>query len=131
MAVVAQIEFGVVAIGKNDFWGGSWRCGDRVNRHLGFIFGLEINLCAVGCPCVGFDAAIEILGAVDGFAVLAVVEHEAPAIGLVSGLKLGAIGDPFSVGRICGAPIVAGIRGDAFGFARAGDVHREKIAVGA
>src|ERR1700734_260544 len=122
---------GVVGVGEFLFWRGVWSGGDGGHGHFCFFFGLEIDLRAVWGPCVGLDAAIEIFSAIDGFGGLAIVEHEAPAIGFVAALQLGAIGDPFSVGGIGGAPIFAGIGGGALRFGRAGCRNGEEIAVGA
>ena len=84
-----------------------------------------------GVHCVGFDALIEIFGEIDVLGRAAIVEHQAPAVGFIAGLHLRTIGDPFSVGRIDGAPVVGGIRGDSSRRARAGNRYGKEITVGA
>src|SRR5271166_487766 len=102
---------------------------DVVNRRLTVIFGGQINFVSSG-PAKRSHPTIEILRKILLLARLAVVEHEAEAVALVSRTLLGAVGDVAAIGRIERRRVASGIvGGDVLGWPSA-DRDDPQIVVG-
>ncbi len=82
---------------------------NQINWRFTLIFGGEKNVVSV--PSEGPDPSIEVLGQVDGLPRLAVVQHQAEAVALVSRTLLGAVGDVLAIGRIERSRVAGGIVG--------------------
>ena len=67
VAIVADLEFAVVAVRENLGRRVSARDANRVDRHLAFFFRLKINRLAVGRPIRSRNVFIKLFGQVDMF----------------------------------------------------------------
>ena len=98
VAVTADVEIGVGAIAENEFRPASTAGGQGVDRHLGFVFCLEVDVLLSadhsGELMLRSKFSLRFLE----FAAGTVVEHQAPAVAFIPGEQLRAIGDRFSIG---------------------------------
>src|SRR5579862_960624 len=90
---------------------------DGVDERMTFVLRTEVNCLRVGRPSERSDPLQELFGQVFLLAGLAVVEHQAKAVALVSGTLLGAVGDVAAVRRIERRRVAGGIvGGDVLGL---------------
>src|SRR5262249_29182461 len=130
-AVFADRQFVIETFGDDLLRYGANARLHRIDRLEGFVFRDEVERFAVGGPGYFGRAAVErCFGEVFVFLGLAVVKPHAIAIGFVAVGDLGVVGDEFSIRRVDGIAVEAGIFRDAFGLA-ARDWNGEEIGVGA
>ena len=101
---------------------------DFVNRSFRFLRAGDVNRFAVGRPGDRIDPILEIRREMTCCSACPVVNPQLPKIGLISGPRLRAPGDPAAVRRVFRTRVCALTRRDSFRFST-GDRHDENVAV--
>src|SRR5208283_228006 len=102
---------------------------------LTLMLGGEVDLSGIRSPDKGTDPSVKIFRKILFLPRLAVVEHQAKAVALVSRTLLGAVGDVLAIGRVERSRVAGGIvGGDVLCLDRSGrsSIHRDdpEIVVG-